>query len=277
MNSSFLPKAFDIDINNSYCSSYQYGTNTTNPHWHSGAEIIFVVKGYVDFMFDNSWHTLKEGSLLFIPPMAVHCCSCTDINAEKIVIGFTDKSLGKGGVGLSLPSEIKKHCILHNLENTNLPYLVECFNQHCADLSLYSEDLIAKSFLFQIYAYLIKHWDSLGIKINDRVQSKTASKIYEYIENHYLEDISPYEVAKKLNISYSYLARSIQKFSGTSFIKCVNQVRVENAKKLLALTEKSVTEIGLECGFSVTSYFIKTFQQITHMTPKAYRNLFKHT
>ena len=52
-------------------------------------------------------------------------------------------------------------------------------------------------------------------------------------------------------------------------------MRVEHAKKLLALTEKNVTEIGLECGFSVTSYFIKIFHQFTHMTPKAYRNLIK--
>ena len=88
MNKYFLPKDFDISINKDYCSEYQYGTNSTSPHWHSGAEIIFVVKGTVNIMFNNSWYTLEKGSMLFVPPNQLHCCNCTDNNAEKIVIGF---------------------------------------------------------------------------------------------------------------------------------------------------------------------------------------------
>ena len=55
------------------------------------------------------------------------------------------------------------------------------------------------------------------------------------------------------------------------FIKYLNKVCIENAKKLLATTDKNVAEIGLECGFSVTGYFIKTFNGFTGMTPKRYR------
>ena len=275
MSASFLPKDFDTDIDADYCSDYQYGKNSTAPHWHSGAEIIFVVKGKVGVMFDNSWHVLEENSMLFIPPKQLHCCKCDDSSAEKIVIGFTEKCLGKGGVGLSLPNNVNQHCIFHNLESSNLPSLIESFNRQCVDNKLYSKDLIAKAFLFQIYAYLIEYWNDLGLNVNSLKTNKTASYIYEYIENHFMEELSPYDVAKKLHISYSCLAKTIQKFSRTSFIRCVNQVRVENAKRLLVLTEKNVTEIGLECGFSVTSYFIKTFHQFTQMTPKAYRNLIK--
>lgn len=271
----FLPKDFDININADFCCDYQYGTNSTSPHWHSGAEIIFVINGTVNVMFNNSWHTLKKNSMIFIPPKQLHCCNCNDIKAEKVVIGFNDKCLGKGGIGLSLPNNINQYCILHNLENSTIPTLIDNFNNHSKDKNLYSEDLIAKSFLFQIYAYLIDYWSDLGINTNRRTINKTASYIYEYIENHFMEELSPYDVAKQLHISYSCLAKNIQEFNHTSFIKCVNQVRVDNAKKLLALTEKNITEIGLECGFSVTSYFIKIFQQYTHMTPKAYRNLIK--
>ena len=275
MSKYFLPKAFDISVDDSYCSEYQYGTNTTSPHYHSGAEIIFVIKGEVNVMFNNSWHTLKQGSMIFIPPKQLHSCSCNDSGAEKIVIGFTEKCLGKGGIGLSLPNNVNQYCIFHNLESSVLPSLITSFNDNCAGEKLYSKDLAAKAFLFQIYAYLIEYWNGLGLNVNNTAKNKTASYIYEYIENHFAENLSPYEVAKELHISYSSLAKAIQEFNHTSFIKCVNQVRVENAKKLLVLTEKNITEIGLECGFSVTSYFIKTFQQLTHMTPKAYRNLIK--
>ena len=277
MSNYFLPKAFDLDINDSYCSSYQYGANTTSLHWHSGAEIIFVVKGEVDFMFNDCWHTLKEGAMLFIPPRQLHRCSCTDAGAEKIVLGFTEKCLGKSGIGLHLPKEINQHCLFENLENTPLPSLIKGFNDCYNNNSLYSKDLIAQAYILQIYAFLIEHWNGLGLITNDKRLSKVSSHIYEYIGEHFAEELSPYEVARELNISYSYLAKEIKKIGYSSFTKCVNQTRIENAKRLLALTDKSVTEIGFECGFSVTSYFIKTFQGFTHMTPKAYRNLINAT
>ena len=275
MNNYFLPKAFDMDIDSSYCSSYQYGANETHLHWHSGAEIIFVVKGEVNLLFNDSWHVLKENSMLFIPPKQLHCCNCTDENAEKIVLGFTEKCLGQTGIGLRLPKEINQHCIFHNLENTALPSLIKNFDSCCANQNIYSQSLMAKSFLLQIYAFLIEHWHSLGSIKNSDTINKTSSHIYEYIEKHFTEELSPYDVAKQFNISYSYLAKEMQNSNHTSFTKYVNQIRIENAKRLLALTEKSITEVGLDCGFSVTSYFIKTFHQFTHMTPKAYRNLIR--
>ena len=124
-------------------------------------------------------------------------------------------------------------------------------------------------------AFLIRYWSSMGIDLDQSSQNKTASMIYKYIEAHYMDELSPYKIARQFNISYSGLAKAIQKYNHTTFIQCVNQIRIENAKKLLALTDKSITEIGLECGFSVTSYFIKVFHQLTNMTPRAYRDLLK--
>ena len=275
MDTRFLPKDFDSNIHAEYCCDHQRGANSTTPHWHSGAEIIFVVQGRVPVMFNNSWHVLERNSMLFIPPKQLHCCNCDDHEAEKIVIGFTERCLGKGGIGLSLPNEVNQYCIFHNLENSALPSLIECFDHHCRDQTLYSKELVAKAFLYQIYATLIEYWSEVGLHVNHRTPNRTVSYIQEYIEAHYMEELSPYEVAKQLYISYSCLAKTMQEFGHTSFTKYVNQVRIENAKRLLAITDKNVTEIGLECGFSVTSYFIKTFHQLTHMTPKAYRNLIK--
>ena len=273
----FLPKAFDVDVSTNYCSDYQYGTNKTPPHWHSGAEIIFVIKGKVNIMFNDSWHTLEKDSMIFIPPKQIHCCSCDDATAEKIVLGFKEICLGAGGIGLSLPTDVLNFCVFHNLESTPLPMLIKDFNKHASSNPIYSEDLIAKAILLQIYAFLIQHWSSQGIDLDTTSKSKIASMIYKHIEAHYMEELSPYEIAKQFHISYSGLAKIIQKYSHTTFIKYVNQIRIENAKRLLALTDKSITEIGFECGFSVTSYFIKTFNSFTHMTPKSYRNLIKKT
>jgi len=68
----YLPKAFDLNVNDSYCSDHQFGAGKTSPHWHSGVEIIYVVAGKVNVMFNNSWHILEKGSMIFIPPKQLH-------------------------------------------------------------------------------------------------------------------------------------------------------------------------------------------------------------
>ena len=270
---NFLPKPFDINVRDSYCSELQYGTNKTTPHWHSGAEIIYVIEGEVRVMFNDCWQVLKKDSMIFIPPKQIHCCDCNDKNARKIVIGFLEKAVCEEGKIKCLPHGVKDFCIIHGLENTELPVLVEKFNKHYINRELYADELSARGVLLQIYAYLINYWSALGLNVNNSSQNEIASAVYEYIEAHFREALSPYDIARRFNVSYSGLAKIMRDFNHTSFIKCVNQVRIENSKRLLAQTSKNITDIGLECGFSDTSYFIKIFRQITDMTPNAYKKL----
>jgi AraC family transcriptional regulator len=47
--------------------------------------------------------------------------------------------------------------------------------------------------------------------------------------------------------------------------------RIERAKALLGERKLSVTEIGLDVGFSETSSFTAAFRKLTGETPTAYR------
>jgi AraC family transcriptional regulator len=47
--------------------------------------------------------------------------------------------------------------------------------------------------------------------------------------------------------------------------------RIERAKSLLAARKLSVTEIGLNLGFSETSSFTSAFRKVTGETPTDYR------
>ena len=47
--------------------------------------------------------------------------------------------------------------------------------------------------------------------------------------------------------------------------------RIERAKALLAERKLSVTEIGLDVGFSETSSFTSAFRKVTGETPTEYR------
>ena len=70
------------------------------------------------------------------------------------------------------------------------------------------------------------------------------------------------------------LPAQLRQLLGITPIQYVKQFRVEKAAELLRSTRLKTGEIGLECGFSDGSYFIKTFREIKHCTPREYRTKF---
>ena len=52
----------------------------------------------------------------------------------------------------------------------------------------------------------------------------------------------------------------------------MNNVRLEEMQKLLANTDKSITEISYMVGFSNINYMSKVFKGVFGLTPTQYRN-----
>ena len=62
---------------------------------------------------------------------------------------------------------------------------------------------------------------------------------------------------------------------GITLRQYIISYRFKAAKKLLALTDKTIAEIAEETGFTDASYFTKSFRAAFKITPKEYRNSFK--
>ena len=65
--------------------------------------------------------------------------------------------------------------------------------------------------------------------------------------------------------------RFFKKYIGMSCIQYINNLRLDNASKLLTTTNKTIMEISLDVGFDNLSYFNKLFKRKYNMTPKAFR------
>ena len=88
------------------------------------------------------------------------------------------------------------------------------------------------------------------------------------------EELTVERIAASVALSESACLRSFRQMLGITPIQYVKQFRVEKAAELLRSTRLKTGEIGMECGFADGSYFIKTFREIKHCTPKEYRAKF---
>lgn len=77
------------------------------------------------------------------------------------------------------------------------------------------------------------------------------------------------DVAQSMGLSPRSLQRALSTNS-TSFVNVITHWRLEEAIRLLSVTELSITEIGYICGFSDTSHFSRRFKAQYGMSPSAY-------
>lgn len=107
-----------------------------------------------------------------------------------------------------------------------------------------------------------------------QIPRDTASDIYQciqYIKQHTNQAISTSDVAACVGKSRSYLSRRFKKELGFQMNEFIMRCKLEEAKALLAYTDKSISEISSYLCFSSQAYFQNVFKKKYGITPNAYR------
>jgi AraC-like DNA-binding protein len=93
-----------------------------------------------------------------------------------------------------------------------------------------------------------------------------------HIETHYTEKITLDELASKSHLSRRHFSRVFLECIGRSPIDHLKQVRCQKAAELLKGTNRTITDIAFDCGFSDSNYFTRCFRKTMNQTPKQYRD-----
>ena len=96
-------------------------------------------------------------------------------------------------------------------------------------------------------------------------------KALDFIEESFSRDISLNEISEELNISSYYFSKLFKEETGEGFVEYLTRRRVDKAKEMLRDPEKSIKEIGSECGYADPNYFSRIFKKSTGITPTEYK------
>jgi AraC-like DNA-binding protein len=84
---------------------------------------------------------------------------------------------------------------------------------------------------------------------------------------------SPEQIARELNMSYSWFRRVFKQYTGFSPSQYLQELKIQKSRELLTNTDLSSRQIAYSMGFENPDYFCTVFKRRTGLSPGRYRDL----
>ena len=104
----------------------------------------------------------------------------------------------------------------------------------------------------------------------------TLTLIIHYLRQNYSMPLTLDTLASLAAVSPSYLERLFRRHLHTSPMRCLRQIRIQEAKKLLIQSAFSIEDIACRVGIPDASYFWRLFRKETGFSPSEYRRFLKN-
>ena len=244
------------DIYLTKCSGFSFV-----PHIHRHLEILICLDGEIETTCNFQTEALHPGDMMIAFPNNVHSyqkrkestCLMAIVNPD-ILTSFTPYFSKRSDSCFFLGGKEK---IIHLALDLYEEYLQQ----------EYGEILIG--YFYILLGTAFKQFTFTNNPVN--ADNGTFTKVLLYLSDHFREEITLKEVAKRFGITHFYLSRLFTKQLGCGFVQYIHQLRISYAKRLLKETDRSICDVGFESGFSTLRTFGRVFQKATGMSPSQYR------
>jgi len=271
MRKEYISYINDLPINVSLESINDYPI-----HWHNSIEIVFVLQGTINVLIESGNYEVEESELEIINCDEAHRLYSTVEN--KVLIFHMD------AVFFEKYYDDMKNIYFYTNSSEEGAQQEEKYDVLRKYLSILACEVIQKNENFddQIEAVLVKllfhlinnfhylNYDEKEVKENE-IQFQRYHRIRKYIYNNYMNRISLQDISNQEYLSPYYLSHQIKDMAGTNFKELVNIVRVDESIKLLLDTDKTISDISEEVGFSHTRYYNKSFKDHYKCTPLQFK------
>lgn len=238
-------------------------------HYHDLYELYFLEDGYHSTIIEDKLFQLFPRDVALYTPNILHKSHNTN-GYSRTCIYFTTNYLKKyfSDKAISALTECFKTPVI-SLDDHAFSQIRQIFPLLKAD-NPKAEGSGAFMYLTAILAILNRNKDSYHPIQLSQEQEKLALTL-RYIHQNYNSINNISEIASKLYVTKYHLCHIFKAATGLTLVEYINHIKIRQACNLLKCTEKSVTQIGADCGFNSPMYFCKTFKKLMGIAPSEYR------
>jgi AraC-like DNA-binding protein len=244
-------------------------------HYHPEYELTYIIKGSGHRLVGNSYAYFSAGDLVLLGSNLPHTWSGkmdAEESSEALVIQFSKEfmapflQLDEGKAIKQLLEQANRGLHFEN-HITLADRLVDLTNATGIDrvvklvsilelLSQQSATPIASNAFHTVAS------PKSELRIN---------KVCLFIQHNFTGKISLKEVADLIHLTESNFCKFFKKATGKTYSDYINEIRINEASRLLVQTEQNINQISYACGFETLSYFNRVFFSKKGTTPSNYR------
>ncbi|PDH68650.1 MAG: hypothetical protein CNE89_03215 [Sphingomonadaceae bacterium MED-G03] len=244
------------------------------PHTHPRmTQIVYCQQGQGHMMIDGDNQAFAPGCVMVVPPHRIH--------------GFHYAGAAQGWV-ITIETHylddllIRAPELRHVLESGGVfPLAARCDAQVEPAMAALTEELQAgrrggalgaEIQLMSVLLLFLRHWpvqDRPDAVLTGRAELVRRFRLL--VEAQYRRQPRVSDLAAQLCVSVSQLRLACKSVTGMSPIELLHDHLLAEAKRCLAYTPMSVSEIAHRLGFSDAAYFSRFFAKLASMPPTAFR------
>lgn len=260
------------------------GLTIVYPHFHKEIEVIYALRGSVNIGVGDQTIQLAEGEVYYFSSGEAHFFLASP-DSERLVYQFDLKIFDEVALG-------KRERSLFELFEQGEPHSrnwPEDFRQRFIDYLLqlyatYLEETPGRDFRVMGLLHLLV--GDMYRDIPQRQEQKAVQKpeavkyqetleqlnlVFDYIENHYAEQLTLDQVAAVVGYTPYYFTRFFKKNTGQTFIQFLTEYRIMQAKFILANEKLPMVDVAEKAGFASVKTFHHVFKQAVGVSPLKYQ------
>lgn len=235
-------------------------------HWHDTLQILYLLTGRARVSLDGQQYLMREADMVVVNPFELHNIELLG-GATALSFCFSQNLLIRlQGVQfdcVSCRASRKENARFDSIRTALASLFQLYFSNPDEEFELLS---LAYELLHQLSAHF-RRAHSAPLDVNQ----PRISRILQYLNTHYAEEITLGDLAAQEYLSPNYLSQFFRDKLDTTFTQYLNEIRLNHGFFELVNTSKSVTDIALDNGFGRVDNFIERFRRKYGVTPGKYR------
>jgi len=229
-----------------------------SPHAHDSTLVSLVLRGDATEEYRGRTRELVAQSLLYTPAFETH--GHRFVNASRwLNIQFTEAWLTRLLAGQSRLSQTPQ--LLRNHSAVAWASRV--------GLELQESDAVSRLAIEGALVLLVAELSRIK-QAGERVRPRWLSSVENAIEASTASPPSVEELAALAGVHPSHLLRCFRRFHGATVSNYIRQRRIARARTEVATSNRPLSTIALDAGFSDQSHFTRVFKQVYGETPGQY-------
>ncbi len=230
---------------------------------------IYCIEGAGWFSVNNEMHQVKCNQYFILPAGVPHKYGSDESNPWTIYwIHFKGKLAAQFSAGLSYPIDIKPSV------NSRISGRIDLFEEifHTYEMGYSHENLLYASSVYFHFLGSLRYLQQYRNAIKDEsTENDLVTAAIHFMKENIEKKLSLTEIADHIGYSPSHFSILFNRRTGYSPIYYLNQLKVQQACRLLDFTDMKINQICHKVGIDDSYYFTRLFTKMMGMSPKKYK------